>query len=125
MYILVGLTAGNAAGYRGGVKKTGIEDILVLPAVRLSPFSLVPHFVTDSRMFWVFKSLFLRRCGVFLASCCGSGSRISPDVAASPVLAVAAAATSRRLVWHRVFYLPKVRLDTKLCPSCRPRSSRY
>ena len=31
--ILTGLTAGNAAGYRGGVINTGIEDILVLPAV--------------------------------------------------------------------------------------------
>ena len=33
MCILMGLTAGNAAGYRGGVINTGIEDILVLPAV--------------------------------------------------------------------------------------------
>ena len=41
----------------------------------LSPFSLVLHFVTDSRMFWVFGSLFQRRCGVFLASCCGSGNQ--------------------------------------------------
>ena len=39
----------------------------------LSPFSLVLHFVTDSRMFWVFGSWFQRRCGVFLANCCGSG----------------------------------------------------
>ena len=38
------------------------------------PFSLVLHFVTDSRMFWVFGSLFQRRCGAPLASCCGSGN---------------------------------------------------
>ena len=49
VYILMCLTAGNAAGYRGGVINTGVEDILVLPAVQLSPFSLVLHFVTDSR----------------------------------------------------------------------------
>ena len=35
--ILMGLTAGNAAGYRGGVINTGIEDILVLPAVPVVP----------------------------------------------------------------------------------------
>ena len=61
---LMGLTAGNAAGYRGGAINTGIEDFLVLPAVPVVPFSLVLHFVTDSRMFWVFGSLFQRRCGV-------------------------------------------------------------
>ena len=48
-YILMGLTAGNVAGHRSGVINTGVEDILVLPAVQLSPFSLVLHFVTDSR----------------------------------------------------------------------------
>ena len=37
VYILMGLTAGNAAGYRGGVINTGIEDILVLPAVSVVP----------------------------------------------------------------------------------------
>ena len=35
--ILMGLTAGNAAGYRSGVRNTGIEDILVLPAVPVVP----------------------------------------------------------------------------------------
>ena len=49
VYILMCLTAGNAAGYRGGVINTGVEDILVLPAVQLSSFFLVLHFVTDSR----------------------------------------------------------------------------
>ena len=34
------------------------------------------HIVTVVHMFWVFGSLFLRRCGVFLASCCGSGIRV-------------------------------------------------
>ena len=34
----MGLTAGNAAGYRGGVIFTGIEVILVLPAVPVVPF---------------------------------------------------------------------------------------
>ena len=34
----MGLTAGNAAGYRGGVINTGIEVILVLPAVPVVPF---------------------------------------------------------------------------------------
>ena len=33
MHILMCLTAGNAAWYRGGVEKAGIEDILVLPPV--------------------------------------------------------------------------------------------
>ena len=47
----------------------------MLPAVDLlSPFSLVLCFVTDSRMFWVFGSLFQRRCGAPLACCCGSGN---------------------------------------------------
>ena len=36
--------------------------------------SPVLHFVTDSRMFWVFGSLFQRRCGAPLASGCGSGN---------------------------------------------------
>ena len=36
----MGLTAGNAAGYRSGVRNTGIEDILVLPAVTV--VSLLP-----------------------------------------------------------------------------------
>ena len=49
VYILMCLTAGNATGYRGCVMNTGVEDILVLPAVQLSPFSLVLHFVTDFR----------------------------------------------------------------------------
>ena len=35
--ILMGLTAGNAAGYRGGAINTGIEDFLVLPAVPVVP----------------------------------------------------------------------------------------
>ena len=34
---LMGLTAGNAAGYRGGAINTGIEDFLVLPAVPVVP----------------------------------------------------------------------------------------
>ena len=33
----MGLTAGNAAGYRGGAISTGIEDFLVLPAVPVVP----------------------------------------------------------------------------------------
>ena len=40
VYILMGLTAGNAAGNWGGVRNTGIEDILVLPAVTV--VSLLP-----------------------------------------------------------------------------------
>ena len=80
VYILMGLTAGNAAGYWGGVINTGVEDILVLPAVTVVSFSLVLHFVTDSRMFWVFGSLFLRRCGVSCASCCGSGNLWSTNL---------------------------------------------
>ena len=36
--ILMGPTAGNAAGYRGGAINTGIEDFLVLPAVPVVPF---------------------------------------------------------------------------------------
>ena len=72
--ILMGLTAGNAAGYRGGAINTGIEDFLVLPAVPVAPLLPVLHFVTDSRMFWVFGSLFQRRCGAPLASCCGSSN---------------------------------------------------
>ena len=48
----------------------------MLPAVTVVSFLPVfLHFVTDSRMFWVFGSLFQRRCGVFLASCCGSGNQ--------------------------------------------------
>ena len=73
--ILMGLTAGNAAGYRGGAIKywnRGLPRVASGPCCR--PFSLVLHFVTDSRMFWVFGSLFQRRCGAPLASCCGSGN---------------------------------------------------
>ena len=72
-YILMGLTAGNAASFRSGVVSTGIEVVLVLPAVTVVSILLVLHFVTDSRMFRV-GSLFQRRCGVCLASCCGSGN---------------------------------------------------
>ena len=36
--ILMGLIAGNAAGYWGGAINTGIEDFLVLPAVPVVPF---------------------------------------------------------------------------------------
>ena len=35
--VLMGPTAGNAAGYRGGAINTGIEDFLVLPAVPVVP----------------------------------------------------------------------------------------
>ena len=82
VYFLMGLTAGNAAGFRGGVCQRSL----------LSPFSLVLHFVTDSRMFWVFGSLFQRRCGVFLASCCGSGNLVLSRRCGVPVPAVVAAA---------------------------------
>ena len=34
------------------------------------------HIVTVARMFWVFGSLFLRRCGVHRVGCCGSGIRV-------------------------------------------------
>ena len=33
VYFLTDLTAGNAAGNRGGVINTGTEDVLLLPAV--------------------------------------------------------------------------------------------
>ena len=75
MCILMDPTAGNAAGYRGGVINTGFEDILVFASGPCCPpSSLVLHFVTDSHMFWVFGSLFQRRCGAPLVSCCGSGN---------------------------------------------------
>ena len=49
----------------------------MLPAVQLSPFSLVLHFVTDSRSLVLgLRMLFQRRCGVLLASCCGSGNQV-------------------------------------------------
>ena len=72
--ILMGLTAGNAAGYRGGAEILESRTSSYCQRSLLSPFSLVPRFVTDSRMFWVFGSLFQRRCGAPLACCCGSGN---------------------------------------------------
>ena len=47
-YFLTGLTAGNAAEYRGGAKFAGTEDILLLPAV-LRRF-LAPWFSASSRL---------------------------------------------------------------------------
>ena len=72
--ILMGLTAGNAAGYRGGAINTGIEDFLVLPAVPVVPLLPGPALRDGFSMFWFFGSLFQRRCGAPLASCCGSGN---------------------------------------------------
>ena len=40
------------------------------------PRSPVLHFVTDAHRFWDFGSLFLRRCGVLRACCCGSGNHM-------------------------------------------------
>ena len=74
VYFLMGLSTGNAASFRSGVVNTGFEDVLVLPAVLTVPCSLFLHFATDARLFWVFGSLFQRRCGAPLASCCGSGN---------------------------------------------------
>ena len=96
-YILMGLTAGNAAaGFRGGVTNTGIENILVLPAVTgCLPLLRGPaHRDGLHACSWVFESLFQRRsrrlgwpavqaaavetspdvAGVSCASCCGSGN---------------------------------------------------
>ena len=72
-YGLVGLTAGNAAGNRGGVKNTGTGLFFWLPAVLLRSF-LPGHSHAD-----------------------GFGLRfeLPQDVAASMVLTVAAAANSR------------------------------
>ena len=67
VYVLMDLTAGNAAGNRGCAYYTGTSEV---------PRSLVLLFVTDAYMFWDFGSLFSRRCGVTLASCCGSGIRV-------------------------------------------------
>ena len=74
VYFLLVLTAGNPAGYRGGVVNIGFEDVLVLPAVLRVPSSLILHVATDAHLFWVFGSLFQKRCGAPLASCCGSGN---------------------------------------------------
>ena len=46
MYILMGLTAGNAAGYRGGVLILESKTSSYCQRSPLSPFSLVLHFVT-------------------------------------------------------------------------------
>ena len=91
--ILMGLTAGNAAGFRGGVTNTGIEDILVLPAVTV--VSLLPGPAHRDGFTHVLglRIVVPEAFRVFLAGCSGSGSRTSPDVAASPVPAVAAAAS--------------------------------
>ena len=87
-YILMGLTA----GYRGGVISTGIEDILVLPAVPVVPslpgpalrdgFShvlglriVVPEALRRLSGKLLRQPQLSRRCGVPVASCCGSGSR--------------------------------------------------
>ena len=67
----MGLTAGNAR-VPGQCNKCWNRGLPRGPCC--PPFSLVLHFVTDSRMFWVFGSLFQRRCGTPLASCCGSGN---------------------------------------------------
>ena len=80
----MGLTAGNAAGFRGGVINTGVEDILVLPAVTV--VSLLPG-----------PAL----CDGFLHVL---GLRSSPHVPASP-LPAAAAAPFDRLVYSGA-YLP-------------------
>ena len=93
VYILMGLTAGNAAGYRGGVINTGIEDILVLPAVTVVSYIpgpalrdgfshvlglriVVPEALRrlSGQLLRQRQSNLSRRCGVSCASCCGSGS---------------------------------------------------
>ena len=75
VYILICLTAGNAAGYRGGFINAGIEDILVLPAI--SVVSLLPG--------PALRDGFLP----------GSSDRCSRGIAASFWPAVAAAAVLR------------------------------
>ena len=92
--ILMGLTAGNAAGYRGGAINTGIEDFLVLPAVPVVPLLPGPA-LRDG--FSVACSGSSDRCsrGVaasFWPAVAAAAIRSSPGVAASPVPAVAAAA---------------------------------
>ena len=70
----------QAAGNRGGGKFSGTEAVLVLPAVTVVPCSLVLRFMAASRIFWDFGSLFQRRPGVILASCCGSGNPVMQRV---------------------------------------------
>ena len=91
--ILMGLTAGNAAGYRGGAINTGIEDFLVLPAVPVVPLLPGPalrdgfshvlglRIVVPEALRRPLASCcgsgnvhLFRRCGVSSASCCGSGN---------------------------------------------------
>ena len=97
----MGLTAGNAAGYRGGVINTGIEAILVLPAVPVVPFLPGPA-LRDG--FSVACSGSSDRCsrGVaasFWPAVAAAAIRSSPGVAASPMPAVAAAAILGRLIY--------------------------
>ena len=82
VYILMGLTAGNTAGYRGGVINTGIEDILVLPAI-----SVVPSLPGPA----------LRDGFSHVLGLCSRG------VAASFWPAVAAAAIFRRLIYSGAY----------------------
>ena len=74
-YFLMDLDHWQRRREPGRCKNTGTEG---RPRVASGhcclPSSLVPHTVTASYMFWVLESLFQRRCGVPLVSCCGSGN---------------------------------------------------
>ena len=95
----MGLTAGNAAGYRGGARNTGIEDFLVLPAVPVVP--LLPGPALRDGLSHVLGLRIvvpeaLRRLAA--PAVAAAAMFTSPGVAASPMPAVAAAAIFGRLV---------------------------
>ena len=100
VYVLTDLTAGNAAANLSGTKNTGTEDILWLPAV-LGSSSLPGSALRDGCIHVLGLRIVvleaLRRHSV--PAVAAAAFEYSPDVAASPVPAVAAAAISRRFIF--------------------------
>ena len=98
MYFLTGLTAGNAAGYRGGARNTGTEDILLLPAVLRR--SLLPGSQHRQGFLLVLglRVVVQDVAASLWPAVAAAAVKCSPDISASPLPAVAAAATLRRLV---------------------------
>ena len=77
MYILMGLTAGNAAGYRGGVINTGFGHILVLPAVTVVSLLTGPAFRDGCTYVLGLRFAPPQDVAASLGvSCCGSDNRV-------------------------------------------------
>ena len=96
----MGLTAGNAAGYRGGVINTGIEAILVLAAAPVVPFLPGPALRDGfSHVLGLRIIVPVAVAAPLWPAVAAAAMFTSSDVAASLRPAVAAAAICRRFIF--------------------------